>query len=432
MARSRLAAAPALFLLLLLLAPARPASGQDYDPADENQDGTISNHERRKYRRLHKNTGGPGDSGGATGSDSAPVESASGAPSSGSGQAAMGKAMAAASAMKGSMVNPDSVGSIPGGKAGGGAGGPPNGAQKAAGESAAAKGPTISPTQGITANSAPGSTGNVSNPQSGADFALAARSGYAPAFAAAGLKMSSDGKTVLRLDGSPASADDLARLRRQIEQMPQALTRRPDFFSVVTPERFSDLKTGYHAHPELGGSVYKDVGTTAQDRDFVRTNSCEKASGDCNENSEKASYKKGEFVPPEDLDKMWADLQKKLDEEDAGEKPGEGRAAGASGEAALETLGAPEQAPLPIRSRRETAAQAATAAAPQAAPAPAAAQAAFTGAKHWAAAAVGSVPFLKNTPVSRNPLLSLLLAGGAVAVLAALLAGRESGTGTQD
>ena len=141
---------------------------------------------------------------------------------------------------------------------------------------------------------------------------MAARSGYAPAFAAAGLKLGPDGRSVVRLDGRPATPDDYARLQREIGSMPAALGRRPDFFSIVSPERYADLKQGYKEKKD-GDPVYKDVGTTAGDRDFVHTSSCDKLSGACNKSVEKASYKKGDFVSPEDLDSMWGALQKELD-----------------------------------------------------------------------------------------------------------------------
>jgi hypothetical protein len=154
-------------------------------------------------------------------------------------------------------------------------------------------------------------TGNPGSPQAPSDFALAARSGYAPAFAAAGLKLAPDGKSVLRLDGKPATPEDYARLQREISSMPAALGRRPDFFSIVSPEHYVDLKRGYKEKKD--DPVYKDVGTTEADRDFVHTASCSKLSGDCNKSVEKASYKKGDFVAPEDLDSMWSALQKEID-----------------------------------------------------------------------------------------------------------------------
>jgi hypothetical protein len=431
--------APAL-LFLILLAVARPAHADDppadpgsdsdsveYDPADANQDGTVTNRERRRYNRKQRRAASSQDDNSAVlDGQTAMVGSTSGAPSSGAGQSAMGKAAAAASSMKSSMVNPDAVGGMTPGAGAGGMGGKPDGLGKTGGAGITPGGSKLNAASAQAAASVSGSTGNVGDPRSTADFALASRSGYASAFAAAGLKMSPDGKTVLRLDGSAASPDDLARLRRQIDQMPQALTRRPDFFSVVSPEHYSDLKGGYHSHPELSGSVYKDVGTTPQDRDFVRTNSCDKASGDCNENSEKASYKKGEFVPPEDLDKMWADLQKKLDEEDKGEEPGEGRAAGATGEAALETLGLPADAGTLASLGAHAAPEGIAVTASKPAPAPAAAGFAgtFAGAQHWAQTVV-DLSLFKTKTGGRSLLLPLLVVGGVAAIGLALVAGRN-------
>ena len=48
----------------------------------------------------------------------------------------------------------------------------------------------------------------------------------------------------------------------------------------------------------------------------MHTASCAKMSGDCNASVEKASYKKGDLVAPEDLDRMWGALQKELDDAD--------------------------------------------------------------------------------------------------------------------
>ena len=93
--------------------------------------------------------------------------------------------------------------------------------------------------------------------------------------------------------------------------MPGALGRRPDFFSAISPEHYSDLKRGYKDKKD-GDPVYKDVGTTEGDRDFVHTASCSKMSGECNKNVEKDSYKKGDFVAPEDLNNMWSALEKEL------------------------------------------------------------------------------------------------------------------------
>ena len=227
--------------------------------------------------------------------------------------AASSRASSAATAMKNMLPSADAGGGPPpGANAGtGSSGGPTGGHSPSPGATSSTGGAGSSPGTKSAAFSAGGS-GDPSHPKSPADFALAAHSGYAPAFTAAGLKLAPDGRTVLRLDGKPATADDYARLQREISSMPGALGRRPDFFSAISPEHYADLKRGYKDKKD-GDPVYKDVGTTEGDRDFVHTASCDKLSGDCNKAIKNDSYKKGDFVAPEALDDMWAALQKELD-----------------------------------------------------------------------------------------------------------------------
>ena len=269
-------------LLLVLLGGPRPARADDAaavdDPRDLNGDGTVTGKERRQYRRAHRKHA-PGTDADAQAAENAAQTDAAAAHSA----AASARASGAADALKNSLPSSD-AGALKAGGAGD--------AGKAGGKA----------------------RGNASDPQSPADFALAARSGYAPAFAAAGLKLGPDGRSIVRADGSPATAEDYARLRRGILEMPAALVRRPDFFAAISPGHFNDLKQGYRENPELSDSVYKHVGTTDADRDFVHTASCAKISGDCNASVEKASYKKGDYVAPEDLDRMWGALQKELDD----------------------------------------------------------------------------------------------------------------------
>lgn len=282
------------------LAPAR-------DPADTDGDGVVSGKERRQLRRAQRRArrGEKGPSGEILSDEEA--DAADAAESSARSSAASGKASAAAAALKSSLPSMDAAGGLPGGGAkpadspGGAA---PSGQAPSAGTPGGAK--------TYSGDFSGGASGDPGRPKAPSDFALAARSGYAPAFAAAGLKLGPDGKSVVRLDGKPATAEDYARLQKEIASMPAALGRRPDFFSVVSPAHYADLKKGYKEKKE-GDTVYKDVGTTAEDRDFVHTASCDKLSGGCNKNVEKASYKKGDFVAPEDLDSMWDALQKELD-----------------------------------------------------------------------------------------------------------------------
>ncbi len=277
-----------------------PASAPALDPADADGDGTVSGKERRQRRRAERRSrrGQRGPDGELLSDEEA--DAAEAAESSARGEAASGRAAGAAAALKGMLPSAD-AGAFPGGR-------DASGGRKSDGGTSAAAGrlPTA------PARDAPKATGDPGRPNAPSDFVLAARSGYEPAFAAAGLKLGPDGRSIIRLDGKPATGDDYARLRSEIAAMPAALGRRPDFFSAVSPGHYADLKRGYKVKKD-GDTVYKDVGTTAEDRDFVHTASCEKLSGDCNEHVVKGSYKKGDFVAPEDLDGMWAALQKELD-----------------------------------------------------------------------------------------------------------------------
>jgi hypothetical protein len=280
---------------------------QSFDPADVNHDGIVSPGEARRYRRKMRRARRQPTSKKSTDDPqtiSAPADDKSADVSAGGASAGvMVHANAAAQALKNSLPSADA-----GAMAEAGAGAGPNGATTIQGARVLTE-----KSPGGHAGGVSGAGGNISDPHSMQDFALAAKSGYAPAFTAAGLKMSADGHTVLRLDGTPATSDDLERLRKGILAMPGALVRRADFFSAISPEHYSGVKEGYHSHPELSDTVYKHVGTTQDDRDMVHTASCAKMSGECNENIKKASYHKGDFVAPEDLDRMYDALQKDLD-----------------------------------------------------------------------------------------------------------------------
>lgn len=307
-------------LAALLLTGPLPARAEDdpsaasapaLDPADADGDGTVTGKERRQHRRAERRArrGQRGPGGELLPDDEA--DAAEAEESSARGEAASSKAAGAAAALK-SMLPSADAGAFPGG-AGDPALGAAGGAQDTSrgksgvGTSAGAGGSRSLPTADVRKP-----TGDPGRPNSPSDFVLAARSGYEPAFAAAGLKLGADGRSVVRLDGKPATAEDYARLRSEIASMPAALGRRPDFFSAVSPGHYADLKRGYKEKKD-GDTVYKDVGTTAEDRDFVHTASCEKLSGECNEHVVRSSYKKGDFVAPEDLDSMWDALQKELD-----------------------------------------------------------------------------------------------------------------------
>jgi hypothetical protein len=287
-----------LFAALLLSGPLPARADNPAAPpidlsADANGDGTVSGKERRQKRRAERRARRGAKPDGTQMSDKE-LDAADAAESSARGGAASNSAASAADAMKSSLPPADDVpgaaGSSPDAK---------TGARPARSETAAA-------------SAAPKATNDPGKPNAPSDYALAARSGYAPAFAAAGLKPGPDGKSVVRLDGKPATPEDYARLKSEIASMPAALGRRPDFFSAVSPAHYADLKQGYKARKD-GDPVYKDVALTEGDRDFVHSASCDKLSGECNKSVEKASYKKGDFVAPEDLDNMWDALQKELD-----------------------------------------------------------------------------------------------------------------------
>ena len=167
----------------------------------------------------------------------------------------------------------------------------------------------------------PSGKGDPARPMSPGDFLLSVRSGYAPALERAGLRVGPDGKSLIRIsDGRPAEAGD-PRLKRAIEAMPAALAPRPDFFSEVSPEHFEAVKAGYHERPELGDTVFRHVAPTEKDRDLIHSQSCSKVSGGCNESVRRESYKKGEFVDPEDLERMWKSLEGEFEESDSEDGP---------------------------------------------------------------------------------------------------------------
>lgn len=366
--------------------------------------GKERRHKRRADRKARRGEKGP--YGEILGDEEA--DAADAAESSARTAAAAGKAAGAAAALKGSLPSADAGGGMPGASVAGES--PPNDAGGAPSRTAGT--PAAAPS-GFTA----GASGDPGRPQAPSDFALAARSGYTPAFAAAGLKLGPDGRSVLRLDGKPAAPEDYARLQREIGALPAALGRRPDFFSIVSPAHYADLKRGYKEKKD-GDPVYKDVGTTEGDRDFVHTASCAKLSGDCNKSVEKASYKKGDFVAPEDLDSMWNALQKELDgSAEAGGLPSLGAAR--SGLARETALGA-ARALSPAYSGQQTDPSGAAAAAKAPGSTPVSRAAASVG-KLWKRASAlafprtgGSPEGGSGVPAALGALALAALAGGAL------------------
>ncbi|MCM2303656.1 MAG: hypothetical protein NDJ72_03075, partial [Elusimicrobia bacterium] len=202
---------------------------------------------------------------------------------------------------------------------------------------------------GPRAAAAPG--GPPSAPAPGAartvpELALAARTGYAATFRDQGLKVGAGPRgeaAIQRADGAPASAADLERLRKALSAEPAALARRPDFFEVLPREKFADLKRDFAARPELRAAAFKDIGMTAGARDFQWSASCSGLSGSCNPHAGLGSYRKGQDVPPEDLDAVWSAVQDEIlaeDDEEFGEYTEEDRRLAAAEDLAAEKLGA--------------------------------------------------------------------------------------------
>jgi hypothetical protein len=141
-------------------------------------------------------------------------------------------------------------------------------------------------------------------PRTASDLVLAAHSGFGPSIRSLGYKIGRGPRgasTVLRADGRPASAAEVAALGAALRREPAALMRRPDFFQVLPRADFEELKADYRARPAWSGTVFRDIGMTPAYRDFRWSASCSPLSGDCNPAAGGESYRRGEDVPPESL-----------------------------------------------------------------------------------------------------------------------------------
>ena len=146
-------------------------------------------------------------------------------------------------------------------------------------------------------------------PRSKLDLLAAAVSGYGSSFKAAGLRvgLGADGQpAILRSGGGLADDRDLAALAARIRSEPEALTRFPRFFEVLPRERFSDLKVDFKSQRRGKKEAFKHLWLTEEDRDFVRSESCSGISGSCNPYTRLPYYARGDFVPPEDLNRIWS------------------------------------------------------------------------------------------------------------------------------
>lgn len=164
-----------------------------------------------------------------------------------------------------------------------------------------------------------GPSGGAGAAPSVQELALAERSGYASAFRAHGLKVGAGPQgevAIQRLDGSPASSAELSRLGAFLRSEPEALRRRPDFFTVISRGQFSELKRDYAARPELRSTAFKHMSLKEGGRDFQWAASCTPLSGDCNPVADDQPYRKGQEVSPEDLEEVWESIAQADGEEE--------------------------------------------------------------------------------------------------------------------
>lgn len=83
---------------------------------------------------------------------------------------------------------------------------------------------------------------------------------------------------------------------------PRALERRPDFFSVIAPEKYAGLKKAYALTGGSAQPAFRDIGSTG--RDFVWSKSCTKGLEQCNPlaaGKDASRYQKNAEVSPETL-----------------------------------------------------------------------------------------------------------------------------------
>lgn len=154
----------------------------------------------------------------------------------------------------------------------------------------------------------PSSAGRV--PDANRDLSLASAGAHGESFRAMGLSVRSgpDGRAhVVHKDGRPAQDSEVAELRRRISAEPAALTRYPSFFKAISRERYDSLKNSYGS-PETK-TAFRDVALSPAARDFLWSRSCSRVSGECNPHAVASSYKKGDYVPPSDLNNIWEDLE---------------------------------------------------------------------------------------------------------------------------
>lgn len=161
-------------------------------------------------------------------------------------------------------------------------------------------------TPSTPAASTPGS--NPAQPRTASDLLLASHTGFAASIRDQGYKVGpgpGGAPAVLAADGRPATPAQISRLASVLSAEPTALMRRPDFFEVLPRPRFEELKADYRANPAAPGAAFQDIGMTEGERDFRWSASCSALSGGCNPVVRDKAYRKGEDVPPEDLNDVW-------------------------------------------------------------------------------------------------------------------------------
>jgi hypothetical protein len=160
---------------------------------------------------------------------------------------------------------------------------------------------------------------NPTDPRTASDLVMASQTGFAASIRKEGFKIGpgpGGAPAVLAANGRPATPAEISRLSEVLRAEPAALMRRPDFFAVLPRDHFEQLKADYRSNAAAPGAAFKDIGMSAGDRDFRFSASCSALSGGCNPVVREKSYRKGEDVPPEDLNEVWKKTA-------AGEKDGD-------------------------------------------------------------------------------------------------------------
>ncbi|MBI4349178.1 MAG: hypothetical protein HY553_20235 [Elusimicrobia bacterium] len=143
------------------------------------------------------------------------------------------------------------------------------------------------------------------------------------------LRAQPDGTTdIVMDDGRLATMADIARLQQIIASgqharqaaptrpsaglPPKAASRIPGFLDPargIAPERFQDLRR--LARAPSPPAALQDIELDLEGRDLVWRRSCSGAAGDCNPHASGPGYARGEYVPPQDLNRAWTALAAK-------------------------------------------------------------------------------------------------------------------------